>query len=115
MDDDGFFFVVERIKDMINVSGYKVFPREVEEILFTHPDIKEAAVVGVHDDYRGETVKAFIVTKDGSELTQKDLYEFCRGKIAKYKIPRIVELRYSLPLTAVGKVYRRGLRDESKE
>ncbi|MFX0095017.1 MAG: long-chain fatty acid--CoA ligase, partial [Candidatus Hodarchaeota archaeon] len=102
---------VDRKKDMINVSGYKVFPREVEEILFQHPAIKEAAVVGTPDEYRGETVKAFVILKEGHSLTQEELYEFCRGKIAKYKIPRELEIRETLPLTAVGKVFRKQLRD----
>ncbi|MFX0062975.1 MAG: long-chain fatty acid--CoA ligase [Candidatus Hermodarchaeota archaeon] len=112
MDEDGYFYVVDRKKDMINVSGYKVFPREVEEVLFEHPAIKEAAVVGTPDEYRGETVKAFVVLKEGHSLTQEELYEYCRGKIAKYKIPRLLEVRDSLPLTAIGKVYRKQLRDE---
>ncbi|MFX1532864.1 MAG: long-chain fatty acid--CoA ligase [Promethearchaeota archaeon] len=112
MDEDGYFYVVDRKKDMINVSGYKVFPREVEEVLFEHPAIKEAAVVGTSDEYRGETVKAFVVLKEGHSLTQEELYEHCRGKIAKYKIPRQLEIRDSLPLTVVGKVYRKQLRDE---
>ncbi|MFX1252260.1 MAG: long-chain fatty acid--CoA ligase [Promethearchaeota archaeon] len=112
MDEDGYFYVVDRKKDMINVSGYKVFPREVEEVLFEHPAIKEAAVVGIPDEYRGETVKAFVVLKEGHSLTQEELYEHCQSKIAKYKIPRKLEIRDSLPLTSVGKVYRKVLRAE---
>jgi long-chain acyl-CoA synthetase len=114
MDEDGYFFIVERKKDMIDASGFKVWPREVEEVLFTHPDIKEAAVVGIRDDYRGETVKAFIVLKDKNKNPGAEaIREFCKTQLAPYKVPRIIEFRDELPKTLVGKILRRKLRDES--
>ncbi|MBE3595544.1 MAG: long-chain fatty acid--CoA ligase [Hydrogenibacillus sp.] len=114
MDEDGFFYIVDRKKDMIIAGGYNIYPREVEEVLFTHPAIQEAAVVGVPDPYRGETVKAFVVLKPGATVTEKELDAFCRSKLAAYKVPRIYEFRSELPKTAVGKVLRRVLADEAR-
>ena len=113
MDDDGFFYIVDRKKDMVSVGGLKVYPREVEEILFEHPAVKEAAVVGIPDQYMGETVKAFIVLKDPSAKgsAEGDILEFCRNKLAKYKVPRTVEFVPDLPKTLVGKVLRRKLKE----
>jgi len=114
MDEDGYFFIVDRKKDMIDASGFKVWPREVEEVLFTHPNIKEAAVVGVRDDYRGESVKAFIVLKDKNNNPGAEaIREFCKKELAPYKAPRVIEFRDELPKTLVGKVLRRKLREES--
>lgn len=112
MDPDGYFRIVDRKKDLIDVSGYKVWPREVEETLFEHPAIREAAVVGVPDARSGEAVKAFVVLKQGSEgkVTAEEVSNFCKQKIASYKAPKIVEFRTELPKTAVGKVLRRELR-----
>jgi long-chain acyl-CoA synthetase len=115
MDDDGYFYIVDRKKDMIDASGFKVWPREVEEVLYSHPDVKEVAVVGVKDEYRGETVKAFIVLKDknrnpGMEVFQK----FCKERIAPYKVPKIIEFRDELPKSLIGKVLRRKLREEEQ-
>lgn len=115
-DEDGFFFIVDRKKDLIDASGFKVWPREVEEVLFTHPDIKEAAVIGVSDRYRGETVKAFVVLKDkninpGSE----QIRAFCKERIAPYKVPKIVEFVDDLPKSLVGKVLRRKLREKEEQ
>jgi len=114
MDEDGFFYIVDRKKDMIDVSGLKVWPREVEEVLYEHPAVGEAAVLGVPDPYRGETIKAYIILKPGYEgkVTQEDIIKFCKEKIATYKAPRIVEFRTSLPKTLVGKILRRTLREE---
>ncbi|MDA8208346.1 MAG: AMP-binding protein [Actinomycetota bacterium] len=109
-DDLGWFYVVDRIKDMINASGFKVWPREIEEFLLAHPAVAEAAVVGVPDDYRGETVKAFVRLRDGHLLAEEELIEWCRGQMAAYKYPRQVEFVAELPKTASGKVLRRELR-----
>lgn len=114
MDADGYFYIVDRKKDLIDASGFKVWPREVEEVLFTHPEVKEAAVVGVKDQYRGETVKAFVVLKDKTKnVTAETLQSFCRSLMAPYKVPRIIEFRDELPKTLVGKVLRRKLREEA--
>ena len=112
MDEDGYFYIVQRKKDMIIVSGFNVYPNEVEEVLFTHPAILEAVVIGVPDDYRGEAVKAFIVLKPGVTTDSENILEFCRANLAKYKIPTQIEFRESLPKSAVGKVLRRELRNE---
>lgn len=109
-DEDGYFYIVDRKKDMIIAGGYNIYPREVEEVLFEHPKIKEAGVVGVHDDYRGETVKAFVVLKDGATATAEEIIQFCRGKLASYKVPRVVAFIDALPRSAVGKYLRRELR-----
>lgn len=111
MDTDGWFFVVDRLKDMINASGYKVWPREVEDLLCRHPAVREAAVVGVPDEYRGETVKAFVVPRAGATVTPGELVVFARERLAAYKYPRIVEIVEELPKTASGKLLRRELRD----
>lgn len=112
MDDDGYFYIVDRKKDMIIAGGFNIFPREIEEVLYEHPKVLEAAVVGVPDEYRGETVKAFIVCKDGQSMTADDVVKFCREKMSPYKVPRLVEFRSSLPKSNIGKVLRRVLRDE---
>ncbi|QQK77167.1 long-chain-fatty-acid--CoA ligase [Salicibibacter cibarius] len=114
-DEDGFFYIVDRKKDMIIAGGFNIYPREVEEILYEHEAILEAAVVGVPHPYRGETVKAFVVLKEGQEATHEDLEAFCRSKLAAYKIPRIFEQREELPKTFVGKVLRRALVEEEME
>ncbi|MDF2721338.1 MAG: lcfA2 [Paenibacillus sp.] len=112
-DEDGFFYIVDRKKDMIIAGGYNIFPREVEEVLFEHPEVLEAAIIGVPDDYRGETVKAFIVRKSGSAVTESELDVHCRTKLAAYKVPRIYEFREALPKSMIGKVLRRELREET--
>jgi long-chain acyl-CoA synthetase len=114
MDEDGWFYVIDRIKDQINASGYKVWPREVEDVLYEHPEVQEAVVVGVDDPYRGETVKAFVVLADGADATGDDLIDFCRQRLAAYKYPRSVEIRDELPKTPTGKFLRRRLREESR-
>jgi long-chain acyl-CoA synthetase len=111
MDADGWFYVVDRKKDQINAAGYKVWPREVEDVLYGHPAVREAAVVGVPDAYRGETVKAFVSLRPGESVEADELIAFCRERMAAYKYPRVVELVDELPRTASGKVLRRVLRD----
>lgn len=113
MDDDGYFYIVQRKKDMILVSGFNVYPSEVEGVLFTHPAVMEAAVIGQPDDYRGERVKAFVVLKQGSTATSEELTEHCKTGLAEFKVPREIEFRESLPKSAVGKVLHRVLRGQS--
>jgi long-chain acyl-CoA synthetase len=113
IDADGYAYIVDRKKDMINVSGMKVYPREVEEVLFQHPGVADAAVIGVPDAEHGEVVKAFVVRKPGAAVTSEELRGFVRERIAHYKAPRSVEFRDSLPRTGVQKVLRRVLRDEA--
>jgi long-chain acyl-CoA synthetase len=111
-DAAGFFFIVDRKKDMISASGFKVLPREVEEVLFLHPKIQEAVVVGVPDPYRGETVKAFVIPKAGANPTVEELIAFCKLHLASFKVPTQIEFRSELPKSLVGKVLRRVLVDE---
>ncbi|MBQ7739128.1 MAG: AMP-binding protein, partial [Desulfovibrionaceae bacterium] len=115
MDEDGFFYIVDRKKDMAIVGGYNVFPREVDEVLMEHPLVLEAVSVGLTDPLRGEVLKAFIVPKPGEHLSKTDIVSWCRSKLASYKVPRQVEFRDSLPRTIVGKILRRHLRLEEEE
>lgn len=115
MDEDGYFYVVDRKKDMIIAGGYNIYPREIEEVLYEHPAVQEVVAAGIPDPYRGETVKAYVVVKDGFELTEEELNEFARKHIAAFKVPRIYEFRNELPKTAVGKILRRALVDEEKK
>jgi len=120
MDDQGYFYVVDRKKDVINAAGFKVWPREVEEVLYQHPLVRAAAVVGLPDTYRGETVKAVVVLKGecsfpSLDAAQEEIKAFCRRELAAYKVPRIVELCDDLPVSAAGKVLRRVLRDGDSE
>jgi len=110
MDPQGWLYVVDRKKDMINASGFKVWPREVEDVLYTHPAVREAAVVGVADGYRGETVKAYISLRPGAEADPGALAAYCEERLAAYKYPRQVEILPDLPKTASGKILRRELR-----
>ena len=110
MDAAGWFYLVDRKKDMINAAGYKVWPREVEDVLYSHPAVREAAVVGVPDAYRGETVKAVVSLRAGAVVEAAELVAFCKARMAAYKYPRIVEFRDELPKTATGKILRRELR-----
>jgi long-chain acyl-CoA synthetase len=116
MDEDGWFYLVDRKKDMIVASGYKVWPRDVEDVLYQHPAVKETAVVGVPDPYRGETVKAFVALKAGMEgsVTPEELIGFCRERIAAYKYPRQVEIVSEIPKTLTGKFLRRTLREKEQ-
>ncbi len=115
MDEEGYFYIVDRKKDMIVASGYNVYPREIEEILFEHPEVSEAVAVGIPDEYRGETVKAFIVRKPDSGVTEEEILAFCKERLAPYKTPKFVEFREELPKSTVGKLLRRVLADEEKE
>jgi long-chain acyl-CoA synthetase len=111
MDDDGYVFIVDRKKDLIKMSGYQVWPREIEEVLAAHPAIAEVGVAGVADDVKGEAVKAWVVLRAGQRANEADLRAFCREKLAPYKVPSRIEFRSELPKTMVGKVLRRALKD----
>jgi long-chain acyl-CoA synthetase len=112
MDDKGYFYVVDRKKDMIIAGGYNIYPREIEEVLYEHPDVLEAVAAGIPDPYRGETVKAYVVLKEGSKVTSDELNQYARKYLAAYKAPRLYEFREELPKTAVGKILRRALVEE---
>ena len=113
VDDDGWVYLVDRRKDLIVASGFKVWPREVEDVLFTHPAVREAAVVGVPDAYRGETVKAYVTLRPGANVRPDELIGFCRERMAAYKYPRTLELVEAIPKNAAGKVLRRALRGDA--
>ena len=113
-DEDDYFAIVDRKKDMIIAGGYNVYPREIDEVLYQHPKVADAVSVGIKDDYRGETIKAFVVLKPGETATEKDIIGFCREKLAAYKAPKIVEFRNELPKSAVGKILRKVLRAEEE-
>lgn len=115
MDDAGYFYVVGRKKDMIIAGGYNIYPREVEEVLYENETVQEAIVAGIPDPYRGETVKAYIVLKDGYHTDANELNTFCRKRLASYKVPRKYAFYDELPKTTVGKILRRQLIDEEKE
>ncbi len=115
MDADGFFYMIDRRKDMIDVSGFKVLPREVEEVLLMHPKIREAVVAGVPDAYRGETVKAYVVLRAGEHASQEEIVEFCRLHLAAFKVPRKVDFRDELPKSMVGKYLRRVLIEQEAQ
>ncbi len=109
LDDDGYIYIVDRIKDMIIAGGYNIYPRDIDEVLFAHPKIVEACAKGVPDEYRGETVKAYIVLKPGETMSEKDVIHFCKEKLAAYKVPKIIEFLDELPKSAVGKIMRKDL------
>ncbi|MCT2535072.1 AMP-binding protein [Aquibacillus koreensis] len=115
MDENGCFYVLDRKKDMIIAGGYNIYPREVEEVLYEHEAVQETVVAGIPDPYRGETVKAYIVLKEGKEVSESELDKFCRKHMASFKVPKIYEFREELPKTAVGKILRRKLIDEEKK
>jgi len=115
MDEDGFFFIVDRKKEMILAGGFNIYPREVEEVLYEHPKIREAVAYGVPDPYRGETVKVAIVLKEGETVTEDEIVEFCRERLARYKVPKLIEFRDSLPKTIIGKILRRVLVEEEEK
>lgn len=113
MDEDGFFYIVDRIKDMIKTVGENVYPREIEEILYTHPKVKETVVVGLpHQEFLGEKIKAYVVLNEGETASAEELIQFCKERLSKFKVPKEIEFRDQLPKTLVGKVLRRVLRDE---
>ncbi|QOV12949.1 AMP-binding protein [Viridibacillus arvi] len=115
MDDKGYFYVVDRKKDIIIAGGFNIYPREIEEVLYEHEAVQECVALGVPDPYRGETVKAYIVLKEGMKVTEEEFNKYCRENLAAFKVPRIYEFRDELPKTAVGKILRRTLQDEDKE
>jgi long-chain acyl-CoA synthetase len=115
MDENGYFYIVDRKKELIKPGGYQVWPREVEEVIITHPKVLEVGVAGIPDPYRGETVKAWVVPKPGVELKEEEIIEWCKEKMAKYKVPTHIEFRSELPKTTVGKILRRELVREHKE
>lgn len=115
VDEEGYTYIVDRKKDMVIAGGYNIFPRDIEEVLYTHPKIKEAAVAGISDPYRGETLKAYVVLKEGETLTEEEVIEFCKENLAAYKVPKLVEFRTELPKTMVGKILRRALREEEEK
>ncbi|MFA9395014.1 MAG: long-chain fatty acid--CoA ligase [Halodesulfovibrio sp.] len=115
MDEEGYFYIVDRKKDMIIVAGYNVYPREIDEVLYEHPKVQEAVTVGVPHKTRGEIIKVFIVPKVGEELSKSEILSHCREKLANYKVPKQVEFREELPKTIVGKVLRRALRTEEEQ
>ncbi|MFD1334662.1 long-chain fatty acid--CoA ligase [Oceanobacillus iheyensis] len=112
MDDDGFFYITGRKKDLIIASGYNVYPVEIEDVIYKHPGVLEVAIIGVPDKYRGETVKAFVVLKNNASLTEEDLIQYCRDRLASFKVPRSVEFLQELPKTAVGKILKRKLKEQ---
>jgi long-chain acyl-CoA synthetase len=115
MDEDGYFHIADRKKDMIIAGGFNIYPADIEAVLFENPKVKEAAVIGAPDEYRGETVKAFVVLKEGETASQEEIIEFCKERMASYRVPRIIEFRDDLPKSMIGKVLRRELReDESR-
>ena len=114
MDEDGYIFLVDRKKDLVIVAGLNVYPREVEEVIYTHPAVLETAVIGVPDKLRGEALKAVVVLKPGAELREKDIIKYCRERLAAYKVPRLVEFIAELPKNATGKILKRELHNTRK-
>lgn len=114
-DEDGYLTIVDRKKDMIIASGYNVYPREIDEILFQHPKILEACTIGVADAYRGETVKAYVVVKPEETITAEEVIQFCREKLAAYKAPKMVEFIDALPKSAVGKILRKEVKEMDRK
>ncbi|MBE0614953.1 MAG: long-chain fatty acid--CoA ligase [Burkholderiales bacterium] len=111
MDEEGYIFIVDRVKDMINLSGFKVWPAEVEQVLYRHPAVKEIAVYGIPDPLKGEAVKAAIVLKEGARATEQEIIDYCREKLAVYKAPELVAFVKELPKSATGKILKRVLRE----
>jgi long-chain acyl-CoA synthetase len=108
-DEDGFYYIVDRAKDMIIRGGFNVYPREIEEVLMTHEAVSLAAVVGVPDESHGEEIKAFVILEEGAGITEDELRDWCKEQMANYKYPRIIEFPSSLPMTATGKILKREL------
>jgi long-chain acyl-CoA synthetase len=111
-DADGYVYIVDRVKDMIIRGGFNVYPREIEEVLMTHPSVSLASVIGVPHDSHGEEVKAYIVLKPGEKATEDDFLEWSKDQMAAYKYPRIIEIRETLPMTATGKILKKELKAE---
>lgn len=110
LDEDGYVIINDRKKDMILVGGYNVYPKEIDNVLFTHPEIQDAVAVGVPEEFRGEVVKAYVVPKKGCHLTEEQVIEFCEQNLVKYKVPKLVEFMEQLPKTETNKVSRQLLR-----
>jgi long-chain acyl-CoA synthetase len=115
MDPDGWFYLIDRKKDLIIASGFKVWPREVEDVLYSHPGVREAAVIGVADPYRGETIKAFISVNASADVTESQLKAYCRERLAAFKCPQDIEILHELPKTASGKIMRHALRTAKEQ
>ncbi|MEB1807555.1 MAG: long-chain fatty acid--CoA ligase [Bacillaceae bacterium] len=115
VDEEGYLYIVDRKKDMIIASGFNIYPRDIEEVLYEHEAVQEAVVIGVPDPYRGETVKAVIVLKQGKTADEQEMMKYCQKNLAAYKVPKIIEFRNELPKTSVGKILRRTLREEHQE
>jgi len=111
MDADGYVTIVDLKKDIIIASGFNIYPKEIDELLMTHPKVLEVCTIGVPDAYRGENVKTYIVVKPGQTLTEDEVKAFCRDSLAAYKVPKLVAFIDALPKSAVGKILRRELRD----
>jgi long-chain acyl-CoA synthetase len=114
MDEEGYFFIVDRKKDMILVSGFNVYPTDIEQVLYRHPKIQKVAVAGVPDQTTGEAVKAYVVLKDGETSDRDEIISFARENLTGYRVPKLVEFRNSLPESLVGKVLRRKLQEEER-
>ena len=115
LDEEGYLFIVDRIKDIIIASGYKIYPRHVEEALYQHPKVAQAIVVGVADEYRGQTVKAYVQPAADQQLTEKELVDFLHDKLSPMERPRIIEFRPSLPMTPIGKPDKKALLAEEAQ
>lgn len=115
VDEEGYFFIVDRVKRMINAAGYKVWPTEVESILYKHPAVQQACVVGIPDPIRGENVKAFVILNNGANVTEQDLIDWAKNQMAAYKYPRVIEFRDSFPTTSSGKILWRHLQEEEQK
>ena len=110
-DEEGYYFIVDRKKDMIIRGGFNVYPREVEEVLYQHPAVLEAAVIGIANESHGEEVKAILALKDGLHVTSQEIVTYCKEHLAAYKYPRVIEFRDSLPKGPTGKILKRELRN----
>lgn len=108
-DEDGYIFIVDRKKDLIICGGYNIYPREIEELIFTHPAVLEVAIVGVPDEAKGEIPKAFVVLKAGMNVSSEEIISFCKERLAAYKVPRIIKFCKELPKSATGKILKRKL------
>jgi long-chain acyl-CoA synthetase len=112
MDEDGYFYIVDRKKDMIITGGYNVYPRDIDEVFYMHPKVLEACAIGIPDPKRGENIKVFVVLKEGQTATAEELIEFAKNKLAVYKLPTEIEFRKELPKNNIGKILRKELRAE---
>ncbi len=115
MDEEGFFSIVDRKKDMIISGGFNIYPRDVDEVLFAHPKVLEACAIGVPDAYSGERIKAFVVLKAGQKATPIEIIDYCKENLVKYKVPKFVEFVEELPKSAVGKILRKELKKQEME